>query len=222
MIEGMRAVQVFPATGHLHRCLWLVCAMMCAVAVPASAHRGSVAPGSTAGLSIPSVSHGQMVVLANNRAAILKLADQQYPTDSEMRRLQTYVSLQFFAWAWGLMPGGLRDETSPFNECTHAYLAGVRALLLHLRVMPGDRAAVRALSKKIDLEMLNNHASMMLCRFSEEPFNTADIVFPRWSDVATDGPSLMTLGALALVAAAGGWSAVRLKNSRVSERTLVS
>jgi hypothetical protein len=45
-----------------------------------------------------------------------------------MTRIENYVNLQSFACLWGLVPGSLKDEGSPFNECAHAYLAawGVR------------------------------------------------------------------------------------------------
>lgn len=169
----------------------------------ASAHRSTPA-GSTAGLSIPSVSHGQMVVLADHRAAIMQLVDQQYPTDGDMWRLQAFVNLQYFYCVWGLFPGGLSDENSPFNECTHAYLAGVRALLVHLQAMPGDRTNVRRLSRDIDRAMLDHHASMILCRFSDEPFNSADVIVPRLSGILTDPSSLMAILALACAAAGCG------------------
>ncbi len=54
----------------------------------------------------------------------------------------------------------MTDENSPFNECAHAYLAGARALLMHLREMPGDRRAVDALVAKIETGMLANNAAL--------------------------------------------------------------
>ena len=141
----------------------------------------------------------------------MALADDQYPTDSIMRQLQSFINLQYFACARGLVPGSLRDEASPFNECTHAYLAGTRALLLHLQTMPGDHTALRALSRQIDVAMLNNHASLVLCRFSDEPFNTADVIFPQWSNLARDLPSALTFVVLILATASlGGWASRRL------------
>ena len=182
-------------------CGGAVAAMLMVASPPASAHRETPA-GSAAGLSIPSVTHGQMVVLAAHQAAILALAERHNPPDRDLLWLRAYVSLQVFACLWGLVPGSLESETSPFNECTHAYLAGSRALLLHLQSMPGDHTAADALRRTIDTEMLNNHASMILCRYSDEPFNTADVVFPQWSSLPADLPSLATFGALAV--AAGG------------------
>ncbi len=142
-------------------------------------HRGVAHAGPVQGLAIPNLSHGQMAVIAANRAAILELAARQSPTDPMMTRLEGYINLQSFACMWGLVPGTLDDEASPFNECAHAYLSGTRALLLHLLTMPGDRAQVRALVDKIELEMLSNGASLVLCRYSDEAFDTADIVGPR-------------------------------------------
>ncbi len=78
---------------------------------------------------------------------------------------------------------GAQDESSPFNECSHAYLAATRALLLHLQTMPGDRTAVRTLIAKIEREMLNNNASLVMCRYSDEPFNTAERILPHWRDI---------------------------------------
>lgn len=168
-------------------------------AAPAAAHRSSPA-GPTTGLSLPSVTHGQMIVLAAHLPAIRALADAQYSTDPPMRRLQAYINLQHFYCAWGLVPGSLSDEESPFNECTHATLAGVRALLLHLRDMPGGREAKLALARTIDVEMLEHDASMVLCRFSDEPFNTADVIIPHLGAVLTNPTCLAVLLAIGLVA----------------------
>ena len=93
---------------------------------------------------------------------------------------------------------------SPFNECAHAYLAAARALLLHLRAVQGvDHDAVEALIGKIEAEMLANGASLTLCRFSDEPFNTNEIVFPRWSEVPLH-PLTAVFAALVLAGIVGG------------------
>ena len=164
--------------------------------LPASAHRqatGAAAPDGA--IAIPNLTHGQMAAIAENRAAILDLAARQTPTDPTMRRLETFISLQYFDCLWGLAPGSVEDEASPFNECAHAYLAATRMLLMHLETMPGDRTAVRALVAKIEREMLDNHASLVLCRYSDEPFNTAERIAPHWREIPFHLPSLMTLGA---------------------------
>ena len=99
------------------------------VCLPASAWshgRSSDQVGSPNGITIPSLSHGQMAVIARYRSSILDLTSKQTPTDPVMRRLESYIDLQFFACAWGIVPGSIIDEESPFNECSHAYLAAVR------------------------------------------------------------------------------------------------
>ena len=124
--------------------------VVAAASHPAWAHRERSSRSSAPqGIAIPSLSHGQMQVIAANLPAIQDLAARQDPTDLTMRRLQDFVNLQKFACLWGMVPGSLTDEASPFNECAHSYLAGARALLLHLRQMPGgNRPAVDALVSK--------------------------------------------------------------------------
>jgi hypothetical protein len=61
-------------------------AMLCVImAVPASAHdQGTPRTAPADGISIPTIAHGQMAVMAANRAAILELAERQMPTDRVM------------------------------------------------------------------------------------------------------------------------------------------
>jgi hypothetical protein len=172
-----------------------------AALLPAWAHhQRNYQSASPNGISIPSLSHGQMQVIAANLSAIRDLAERQDPTDLAMRRLRDFVSLQEFACFRGVVPGSLTDEASPFNECTHSYLAGARALLVHLQQMQaGDRAAVAALVNKIELEMLSANAALILCRYSDEPFNTDEVIWPRWSKIPLHLPSLATFAALFLL-----------------------
>ena len=184
--------------------------MLAASCLPAWAHRaaaGGTAPEDS--ISIPNLTHGQMAVIADNRAAILDLAARQIPTDPVMRRLEGFINIQFFDCLWGLAPGGVEDESSPFNECSHAYLAATRALLMHLQTMPGDRAPVRALVAKIEREMLDNNAALVLCQYSDEPFNTAERIEPHWRDIPFHLPTLMTFAGLPLLAAVGAGLGVR-------------
>ncbi len=174
---------------------------LAASTAPAFAHRTSV--GSTAGLPVPSLTHGQMAVIADNRSAILDLADRQPFEDATFLRLRNYYDLQYLACFRGLVPGSITDEESPFNECSHAYLSAAQALLLHMQDMRGDQTAVRVLIKKIDLQMIANHTSLVLCRYSEEPFNTADVIMPHWGDIPFHGPTLFTLSGASLVILAG-------------------
>ena len=163
----------------------------------ALAHHTSI--GSTAGIPIPSLTHGQMAVIAENRQAILDLADQEpFFSDETFFRLRNFVDIQYMYCFRGLVPGSLEDEESPFNECSHAYLSGTEALLLHMRTMKGDQSQVRALIDKIELEMLANHASLVLCRYSDEPFNTAAVIMPHWGEVPFHMPTLLSF--LAVVA----------------------
>ncbi len=170
--------------------------------VPAWAHSPQPRPATADAIVIPTLTHGQMAVIAEHRVAILDLAAQQIPTDAVMRRLEGYVSLQFFASLWGVVPASISQESSPFTECSHAYLAGTNALLLHLQTMPGNHAAVTALIRTIELEMLAHGASLVLCRYSDEAFNTSEVIGPRWSDIPFDPPCLLISAGL-LVPAAG-------------------
>jgi hypothetical protein len=188
---------------------WLVAILLVVATVgPTAAHH--VATGSADGIPIPSLTHGQMTAIADHRAAILDLADREPRQDETFFRLHNFINIQYAACLWGLVPGSLADEGSPFNECSHAYLSATQTLLLHMRDMPGDRTRVRALLDRISLEMLTNNASLVVCRYSGEPFNTADVISPRWTDIPFHAPSLWTLsGATALLVggcvAAGRW-----------------
>ena len=72
-----------------------------------------------------------------------------------------------------------------------------QALLVHLQQMPvRDRASVDALVSKIQLEMLSKNASLVLCRYSDEPFNTGEVIAPHWSEIPFHPPSLITFAAI--------------------------
>jgi hypothetical protein len=183
-----------------------VVALLWLGSAPAWAHRTSSGP--TTGISIPSLTHGQMAVIARYRGDILALADQQLARgDETFFRLRNYVDLQYLYCAWGLVPGSVTDEASPFNECSHAYLSGARSLLLYMQTMPGDQHRVHTLIDTIERDMLANNAALVLCQFSNEAFNTADHISPHWRDVPFHGPSVMTLAGfvgLSLIALLGG------------------
>jgi hypothetical protein len=171
------------------------------LAAPAWAHGQAASPAaSAAGLAIPGIAHGQMAVFARNRPAILDLASQQNPTDLTMRRLQSFVNLQYFACVWGLAPGGVDDEDSPFNECSHAYLAATRALLAHLQAMPGDRSRADALAAKIEGEIARQDPWQVICQFSNGAYNTDEVIWPHWGEILArpiKNPGF-ALGALAI------------------------
>ncbi|MBV9289204.1 MAG: hypothetical protein JO288_15545 [Hyphomicrobiales bacterium] len=169
------------------------------------------------GISIPSLTHRQMAVISDNLSAIRALASGRIGFDMTTWRLEDYLNLQAFACLWGLVPGSIADEESPFNECAHAYLAAGRALLFQLREAPGaDHKAVDALIGKIEVEMLANNASLTVCRYSDEPFNTNEVVFPRWSEIPSHSPTA-AFAALVLVAIGGAtWGAWPKRSARRS------
>ena len=167
------------------------------------AHRISTRSGPPPeGISIPSLTHGQMVVIRDNLPAIKALASARLGFDLTTWRLEDYLNLQSFACLWGIVPGSVTDEDSPFNECAHAYLAAGRALLLQLsRDRSADHKSIDALISKIEVEMLADGASMNLCRYSDEPFNTNEIIWPHWGMVPFHAPTAMM--AVAAFAALG-------------------
>ena len=145
-----------------------------------------------------------MAVVEAYRGAVLSLADAQVATDLSFRRLRNFVALQHAFCLWGVMPGSVGDEASPFNECAHAELAAVRALLQHMTDMPGAAETAQRLDDALDRAMLAVGVAPVLCRFSDEPFNTAAVIRPRWRTVANHPPTALTLlsGVAAAVLAA--------------------
>jgi hypothetical protein len=179
-------------------------------ASPSEAHRISTRSGPPPqGVSIPSLTHGQMAVIRDNLPAIRSLASARVGFDMTTWRLEDYLNLQTFACLWGIVPGSVTDENSPFNECSHAYLAAGRTLLLQLAHEPGaDHKSIDALIGKIEVEMLADGASMNLCRYSDEPFNTNEVIWPHWGMVPFHPPTaiLATAAFAALgIAAWGAW-----------------
>jgi hypothetical protein len=103
---------------------------------------------------------------------------------------------------WGMMPGSVGDEESPFNECSHAYLAAAKAVLMQMRAMKGEKAPVDDLASEIDATLVRNNLSLVLCQFSSESFNTADLIRPRLADILLHAKSLLAI--LSALAAIGG------------------
>jgi hypothetical protein len=59
------------------------------------------------------------------------------------------------------------------TKCAHAYLAAERPLLFELSQEPNaDHKSIEARIGKIEVEMIADGASLNLCRYSDEPFNT--------------------------------------------------
>jgi hypothetical protein len=188
--------------------LALLAALVMIAASPSQAHRISTRSGpSPEGVSIPSLTHGQMAVISDNLSTIRALAGARAGFDLTTWRLEDYLNLQSFACLWGLVPGSIADEQSPFNECAHAYLAAGRALLLQLAREPdADHKAIDALIGKIEVEMLAEGASMNLCRYSDEPFNTNEIIWPHWGMTPSHPPTLMLAAAAITAIGVAAWS----------------
>ncbi|MFY9877607.1 MAG: hypothetical protein WAL20_18500 [Rhodomicrobium sp.] len=184
---------------------WL-CAGLAAIAavIPAAAHhRGVPHDGPVLGVAIAAITHGEMLLIAKYRTLILDLAARQPVTDPALRRLEGFVSLQYFTCFRGLVPGSLSDESSPFNECSHAYLAGTRALLAHIVQMPGDQSAAKALQERINAEIASDPAFGAFCSNSQEVFDSATIVTPDWTMLPAHLPTVLTLSAFMLLISAG-------------------
>jgi hypothetical protein len=64
-----------------------------------------------------------------------------------------------------------------------------------------DHKSIDALIGKIEVEMLADGASMNLCRYSDEPFNTNEVIWPHWRMIPFHPPSAMM--AVAAFAALG-------------------
>jgi hypothetical protein len=58
-----------------------------------------------------------MAVISDNLSAIRALAGARVAFDMTTWRLEDYLYLPYFAGFWGIVPGSVADEDSPFNEC---------------------------------------------------------------------------------------------------------
>lgn len=185
------------------------------IAIPAEAHSGSSA-SPPPGIQIPSLTHGQMAVIARYRGDILDLAQRQTVTDPTFRRLYNHGNLQYTYCLWGLMPGSLGDEESPFNECSHAYLATAKALLAYMATMPAAERQAKALISDIDADMVRSGASWILCQFSGEAFSTGAVIEPRWRDMVFHLPSLAVLLVTMAALAGASWAIFGAPRSRTT------
>jgi hypothetical protein len=180
-----------------------------------AAHR-STAGGSQSGIAIPEISHGEMVVMAQHRAGIIALAARATDTNEPFRRVLNYARIQYAYCLWGKMPGAVTDEASPFNECSHAYLAATKLVLMQMREMPREADAAGAIVSEIDARMVESGLALITCAYSGETFNTADVLRPHWADVPTHPASMASLTLLAGILALG-----TLAFSRLLGRTTV-
>jgi hypothetical protein len=190
----------------LLRVLLLAASLACATGKDGLAHSGNLPDGPDSGIPIANITHGQMQVLARHSGAVLDLAARQYGLDESFRRVLNYAHVQKSWCAWGLMPGSVSDETSPFNQCSHAYLAATQDLLLRMSVLPSRTRAVDELVRRIEIEMMENGAALQLCQYSDEFFNNAMTLTPDWGAALHHPTSLVSLSGLAL-AIAGLWGA---------------
>lgn len=174
---------------------------------PADAHHRR-AGSDNSGVSIPNLTHGQLRVMTQYHSRILHLASRQVQPNMEVRTLQNFINLQFAYCLWGVVPGSLANEDSPFNECSHAYLAASKALLDRLRHGGETREEAETLSQNISLAMLQTASAFEICANGIEPFNTAEIIMPEWGGVSFD-PLKVLLGFFVVCASAGTFAAAR-------------
>ncbi len=186
----------------------IFCLLLSGWPTAVAAHGGS-SSGSQAGIPIPSLTHGEMAVIAPYYGRIVSLAESVSDTDETFRRLLNFAQIQHTYCLWGLMPGSISDEESPFNECSHAYLAAAKAVLLQMRTMKGEKTSLDDLVSEIDAALVRNNLSLILCKFSGESFNTADLIRPKPAEIVMHAKSLMTILAAVLVMIAGVWFAAR-------------
>lgn len=150
-----------------------------------------------------------MSVIAPYYGRIIAIAEDVSDTDETFRRLLNFAQIQRAYCLWGMMPGSVSDEESPFNECSHAYLAAAKAVLLQMRTMKGETAPVDDLVSEIDATLVRNNLSLILCKFSGESFNTADLVRPKLADIFLHTRSFLAILSALLAIVAGLWLTAR-------------
>jgi len=185
-------------------------AAMCSA--PAGAH-SSRQPLITSGLPIANLSHDQLRVMDRYKDSIVALAAREISPDVATRTLYNFVNLQFAYCLWGLVPGALANEDSPFNGCSHAYLAGSKALLDQLQRSSSDPAKANQLAARIQSDMQGQETGALICRNGVSTLNTAEIVFPEWSGTAFN-PLLTLLAFIVFGTLAGLLLLNRSKDTR--------
>lgn len=179
----------------------------------ALAHSGGSASGGQNGLPIDPISHGEMAVVADHRAEIIALANARADAGGPLRRLLNYHNVQSAYCLWGLVPGGVTDEASPFNGCSHAYLAAAKALLLTMAETPGSQRPARDILDRIDSDV-SRAPFDVICAASAERFNTASLVTPEWGQIVRDASPVG--GALLASASLCGLLLTRRRATRTS------
>ncbi len=171
----------------------------------AFAHSGTGLSGT--GVALSTLTHGQMAVIARHAPAILDMAARVPAPDEPFRRVLNYARIQKAYCGWGLVPGSVTDEASPFNECSHAWLAAARDLLVRMGSLPD--VPVGALSGAVERAMLDEGAALVLCKFSAEGFDTGSIVKPDPMAMIRHPASAFSVLALLMVLAAAGFGMAR-------------
>ena len=159
----------------------------------ATAHRSDRARDFS-GIPVTAISHGEMAIIDRHRAEVFALAQTARSADPTFLTLLRYGQLQYEDCLWGLVPTAISDETSPFNECSHAYLAATKEVLLKMQTMPAVEKAAGEIVSRISFEAAQEGAAFIGCIYSGEGFNTADLVRPQWHDVPFHWPTLLVLG----------------------------
>ncbi|MDR4306597.1 hypothetical protein IHQ68_08200 [Chelatococcus sambhunathii] len=175
----------------------------------ALAHSGGPVPSAEGGLPIAPISHGEMAIINQHLDEIVALAKVQTATEGPVRRLTNHFGVQFAYCGWGLAPGAVSREDSPFNPCAHAYLAAAKELLLAMADAPESRRRASAILERIDARRAASPEAGVICSSSGNMFNTAAIVRPKIADVVRDpatasagvGLFLLFAGAAAVAAA---------------------
>ena len=162
------------------------------VTADALAHRTD-GPRNETGIPITAITHGEMAIIDRHVSDIFALSGSVRNADQNFLTLSRYAQLQYADCLWGLVPTSISDEESPFNECSHAYLAAAKEVLLKMRDMPAVAREANEITSRISYEAALEGAVFVGCIYSGEGFNTADRVRPQWHDVPFHPPTLLTL-----------------------------
>lgn len=181
------------------RLVALILLFFASASADALAHR-SDRPRDLSGIPITSITHGEMAIIERHVDDIFALADRVRDADQTFMTLLRHSRLQYADCLWGLVPASVSDEESPFNECSHAYLAAAKDVLFKMRDMPIVGSEAAGLVSRISYEAALEGAVFVGCLYSGEGFNTADRVRPHWHDVPSHPPTLLALaGGLGLL-----------------------
>lgn len=197
--------------------VWLRAVLLCLALMIAPtigmAHSGGSRGASTdgsRGLEIPAITHSDMIFVAPHYSAIVRLAEKQKDTDERFRRLLNHTKLQKVYCLWGLAPGGIAEEESIFNPCSHAYLASGVALLRDMESKAATEEEAVAISRSIEVER-SAAPLLVLCQSSAETFDTGELVSPISRMAAMGWLSVMAFATL-LAARAVRYFSSRLRN----------